>query len=248
MADIANDLGVTVAAVGALGVASYGIVDGLKLFSWIDLSGFERLFSGGKGGRAWPMPVRASLDALVPALKAAYGEETMELLKAQYRSARAKGDLPRSLRQGVRLGLDMLPREETAALLKALGIAGETVELAAAAQDKARRLRPPAAGEAVAEPFGAIIADEERAALAHVETAIDARIDAALLLAENQYVTQTRVYAMAVALGISFAVGLEMGRQWYECLLVGLAAVPLAPVAKDVASAVQEAVKAFRAR
>jgi hypothetical protein len=119
---IVENLGTTVVAIGALGTAAFGIVDGLKLVPWIDLAGFERLFSGGgpSRGRMWLAKFKAGLDALLPALTLAYGTDVMELLKAQYRSGRATGDLPRTLRQGVRIGFGMMPEE--AIVLTAVGI------------------------------------------------------------------------------------------------------------------------------
>src|SRR5512135_3683259 len=85
---LAENLGTTALAIGALGTSAYGIVDGLKLCSWIDLAGFERLFSGKgrKDGRLWLVKHKTNLNPLLPALKAAYGADAIELLKSQYRS------------------------------------------------------------------------------------------------------------------------------------------------------------------
>ncbi|MBI3776430.1 MAG: hypothetical protein HY273_12950 [Gammaproteobacteria bacterium] len=253
--NLSESLGTIALAIGALGAASYGIVDGLKLISWIDLSGFERLFSqrifprsGTAGGRIWPTKHKAGLDPLFPALKVAYGADVMAVLRTQYRNGRAKGDLPRTLRQGIRIGFSMMTRDEIMRTTLGLGIAEETTRLVADALEHARKLRPPATGEMRAVTPVPAMGDEERAALARLETTIDARIDAALLLADNQYVTQAKVWATLVALAIAFGVGLELQREWYECFLVGITAVPLAPVAKDLATALQEAVKAFRRR
>lgn len=245
---LADYLGTTALAVGALGAAAYGVVDGLKLVPWIDLAGFERLFSrpAGTPGRAWIAAHRAGLDPLLPALVAAYGRDVMALLKAQYRSGRGSGDLPRTLRQGVRIGFGLLPAGDLAGIAERLGIAPAVAAQAADALVRLRALRPPAAGEA--PPGAAPPTDEERAALARLENAIDARIDTALALAERQYVTQTKVLAMVVALAIAFGVGLSLGASPAACFLVGIAAVPLAPVAKDLASALQAAVQAFRGR
>lgn len=253
MADNLSDyLGTTALAVGALGAASYGIVDGLKLFAWIDLAGFERLFSGtgGSGGRRWPATSRVGLDPLLPPLALAYGDDVMELLKAQYRSSRAKGDLPRTLRQGVRIGFGTMEPGQIADCVMGLGLPRGTADLAAEAIHRARMLRPPASGEeerlpATGEPT---VSEEGRSALARLETTIDARIDAALALAEIEYVTQTKVLAMVVSLAIAFGVGLYLGRSVVECFAVGIAAVPLAPVAKDLSTALQAAVKAFKGK
>ncbi|AEJ02049.1 hypothetical protein Nit79A3_2267 [Nitrosomonas sp. Is79A3] len=246
---LSESLGTVALAVGGLGIASYGVVDGLKLFPWIDLAGFERLFSSRrtKGGRSWPMLQRAGLDPLLPALQAAYGKDALELMKAQYRSGRSKGDLQRTLRQGVRIGFGVMSQSEIFHAAYEIGIDEQAAEQATAALIAARNQRPPAAGETqvnAAEPVSA----EQRSALARLETAIDARIDAALVLAEAQYVTQTKVIATIVALTIAFGVGHSLEANPLVSFMVGIAAVPLAPVAKDMATALQEAVRALKTR
>jgi len=269
-------LGTAALAIGALGTASYGVVDGLKLVSWIDLAGFERIFAvGGKeGGRRFFPTHRATLDPFLPALRIAYGSDVMELLRAQYRAGRASGDLLRTLRQGVRIGFGMMAAEDITSVAVKLGIKQEVATLAAEAIDRARRQRadasPSEQSRSLDEP-GSLsepaMTDEQRSAMARLETMIDARIDAALALADRQYVTQTKLLAMLVSLAISFLVGWFIGMEgdcvaadtlvtcaakvpakWTWCLIVGLAAVPLAPVAKDLSTALQEAAKALKAR
>ncbi|MCW5798414.1 MAG: hypothetical protein LZF60_50186 [Nitrospira sp.] len=269
-------LGTAALAIGALGTASYGVVDGLKLVSWIDLAGFERIFAvGGKeGGRRFFPTHRATLDPFLPALRIAYGSDVMELLRAQYRASRASGDLLRTLRQGVRIGFGMMAVEDITSVAVKLGIKQQVAALAAEAIDRARRQRadasPSEQSRSLDEP-GSLsepaMTDEQRSAMARLETMIDARIDAALALADRQYVTQTKLLAMLVSLAISFLVGWFIGMEgdcvpadtlatcaakvpakWTWCLIVGLAAVPLAPVAKDLSTALQEAAKALKAR
>ncbi|HEY7653386.1 MAG TPA: hypothetical protein VIG07_11230 [Methylomirabilota bacterium] len=246
---LATSLGTLALAAGALGTAAFGIVDGLKLIPWIDLAGFERLFSRGstaQGGRRWPTTIRANLDPLVPPLTLAYGNDVMELLKAQYRSGRGKGDLPRTLRQGVRIGLGLMPDAGVAAIAKGLGLPTETADRVGRALVATRSMRPPALGQPETAVQPPPIPDDDRAALARLETAIDARIDAALVLADNLYVIQTKLVASVVAVGIGLGVGKILGAPWLG-LAVGFAAVPLAPVAHDAATALQEAVKAVQA-
>lgn len=241
-------LGTIVLAVGALGTAAFGVVDGLKLFAVIDLAGFERLFSRrpGRNGASPSRRGRANLDPLVPALALAYGESVLEVLKAQYRSGRAKGDLPRTLRQGVRIGLGVMPPEQIAACARALGLPEQTAIRVANALVATRGLRPPALGEVASVANRPAIDDEDRSAMARLETAIDARIEAALVLAETLYVTQTKIVASFVAVGMAVGVGAMLGAPWHVSLMVGLVAVPLAPVAHDAATALQQAVKALK--
>jgi hypothetical protein len=53
---------------------------------------------------------------------------------------------------------------------------------------------------------------------------------------------------MIVSLAIAFGVGLMLGQNPAVCFVVGITAVPLAPVAKDLATALQSAVKALGGR
>lgn len=253
-----TDLGTAALAIGALGGASQGIVDGLfKSFTWFESAGFERIFAvGGKeGGRRFFPTHKATLDPLLPALRIAYGSDVMELLRAQYRVGRASGDLPRTLRQGARIGFGVMEASSIALVATELGVSADMATLAAQAIDSARRQRsrseqPKAESDSVSSSQPAMT-DEQRSAMARLETMIDARIDAALALADTQYVSQTKVLATFVSLVISFSVGWGLDMvpgQWGWCLLVGLAAVPLSPVAKDLSTAIHEAAKALKAR
>ncbi|MEX5215388.1 MAG: hypothetical protein NW703_14635 [Nitrospiraceae bacterium] len=251
-------LGTAALAIGALGGAAQGIVDGLfKAFTWFDSAGFERVFAvGGKeGGRRFFPTHKATLDPLLPALRIAYGSDVMELLRAQYRVGRANGDLPRTLRQGVRIGFGMMEVPTIALVATELGVSADIATLAAQAIDGARRQRSQTeqapSQEVTNYPQPPAMTDEQRSAMARLETMIDARIDAALALADTQYVSQTKLLATFVSLVISFAVGWSLDMvpgQWGWCLLVGLAAVPLTPIAKDLSTAIHEAAKALKAR
>ncbi len=246
VSDLANRLGTTILAVGALGTAAFGVVDGLKMIPWIDLAGFERLFSrrAARGSRRWPTVIRGNLDPLMPALQLAYGADVIEVLKAQYRSARGKGDLPRTLRQGARIGIGLMSEAEVATLAQGLGLPPDAARTVGRVLVATRDLRPPALGQPATPAMPPVTADD-RAALARLETAIDARIDAALVIAETLYVTQTKLVASVVALGIAIGVGSLLHASWPLRIMIGLAAVPLAPVAHDAATAVQQAAKAL---
>jgi hypothetical protein len=80
-----------VAATGALGTASFGIVEGLKSRSLGEF-GFDT--------------VSEMLGPLTASLHVAYGPEYERLLRAQYRKDREhQDDIAKTLRQGVRVGL-----------------------------------------------------------------------------------------------------------------------------------------------
>jgi hypothetical protein len=246
---LVENLGATVLAIGALGTAAFGIVDGFKLIPWIDQAGFEHLFSAGRVGGSSPWKskrLQSNLDPLFPALKLAYGDDVMRLLKTQYRAARSKGDLPRTLRQGVRIGFSLMTDKQITEVAVGLGLPAASAKLAGSTVARLSTVRPPAKGEAPAAAPEPAPTDAERAAMARLETAIDARIDAALVLAEVKYVTQTKVLALFVSLAIAGLVGYLLDQNLVTILVVGLTAVPLAPIAKDVATALQSAVTALK--
>ena len=239
MSEIAANLGTMVLATGALGTAAFGVVDGLKTWR-IGLSGYDQL-RGTMG------------DSLFDALEKAYGAKTEEILQAQYRNGRKAGTLPKTLRRGVRIGLTTENAEKIGNELgtvdgRDLNSAAEMAlsgALAAEEEDEKKKKEK----------------ERNREVIARFELAADARIDAALSLAEAKYKGLMRVYAsitsIAFALIAAFlinyegtAAGAELkfdGLLYLQALIVGIAAVPIAPVAKDIAKSLQSATKALKA-
>ena len=168
------------------------------------------------------------LGPLMDALRSAYGPDAIGLLRAQYRGD--SQDLARIMRQGTRLGLSARNAEQLAA---SLGVVGPT-ELAEAA----------AAVEA-----GQELTPEQRNVIGRFELAADARIEAAMILALDRYKGTVRITASFIAVALALAVGEQFETVTrLESFMIGIAAVPLAPVAKDVATAVRAAAEALRAR
>lgn len=206
-------------AAGALGTAAFGIVEVLK---WTPLgaAGFGR--------------VKGVLGPLLQALRRAYGTGSEELLRAAYRDGRGQGELRRLLRQGIRVGLhpDEAPR-----YAEHLGLGGgEALAHAAALLSR-----------------GDDLPTELRNVLGRFELAVDARIDAGLALAESTYVGSVRIAASLLALGLALLAAAVLRGEgtavsWGRALLIGIAAVPLAPIAKDLVSALQAAAGALRRR
>ncbi|MEK7403115.1 MAG: hypothetical protein AABZ80_12240 [Gemmatimonadota bacterium] len=167
------------------------------------------------------------LGSLVEALHVAYGDEYRDLLRGQYR-AEDRELLARTLRQGVRVGTT---DANAGSITRFLGSIDQT-KLAAAIH---------------AAETGADLSSEQRNVIGRFELAADARIDAALTLARARYVDSARVAASVVALTLALIVGANMPDvTMVQAFIVGLAAVPLAPIAKDVASGIQAAAKALR--
>jgi hypothetical protein len=218
-----DSLGHAVAAAGALGTASFGIVEALK---WTPL--------GAAGFRQIHVYLGADLEG---ALRVAYGDEFSRLLEAQYRQdSQHQTLIGKSLRQGVRIGLTP---ENAPAIARFLGTIDPNGLRAAA----------------VAVQNGQALTDDERGALGRFELAADARIASALSRAQDVYLGTVRCTASAISIAFaevaSFLLGTEsvapgLPSVWVVGLLVGIVAVPLAPIANDVVGALQAATKALR--
>ena len=159
-------------------------------------------------------------------LGVAYGKDFESLLRYQYKGERDA--LARTLRQGVRIGL------------KADNAPGLADHLGMVDKEQLRQAAQEAEG-------GEDLSDELRNVLGRFELAVDARIDAALTLARSRYEGAMRIMASIIALAIALIVGFILDNLLLATL-VGVAAVPLAPIAKDVATALQSAAKALRQR
>jgi hypothetical protein len=211
-----NSLATFVAAAGALGTACFGIVEGLK---WTSLGemGYGRI-TGYLGAE------------LLGALRIAYGPEYEKLLRAQYRQdSQTQAGIAKTLRQGVRIGLNP---GNAAGISDFLG----TVSAAALTQ---------AAASAAA---GVDLTPTDRAAIGRFELAADARIDSALSSAKDRYLGGIRCTAALLAVAIAQSIAPILGARWDMALVLGIVAVPFAPIANDLVSAIQAATKALTAR
>src|SRR5262245_56896674 len=183
--------------------------------------------------KRYPFVGEAGFDALLKilgpifdTLKVAYGPDAQTMLRAQYRGE--QDELKKTMRQGVRIGLTP---QNAAPIARSLDSIDAAQLIAAAEAVRAGTELPP--------PL--------RNALPRFEVAADARIDASVALAQDRYEHSAQLCAMAVAMVIAIAVGVILNRV-LESVLIGLTAVPLAPIAKDVASALKSAAEALRAR
>lgn len=255
-----------VLAVGALGGAAYGLVDALG-----KASASSRWILDPKTGIAAPQrrlstlytrfrglpyvgftAVQASIALVAPALKTALGEDYHQIVREQYRDGRGAGLAPTSLRQGVRLGLTLMSPSAAAEVIDRIwGMRKIDAARLAAAIGRA--------GEATPGEDGGPDEDEADRLMGLFLTAWDARVEAAFAVAEQRYQAAARGWAAATALGLAcglngLAVAAPAGTAeaqaalpWPVAILVGLVAVPLAPVAKDLASSLTQAMDAFKA-
>jgi hypothetical protein len=244
-----DQLGAGVAAVGSLGLAAFGVTEALgKAFALTYrirrgpvLHHFGLPYIGLGAIRRMAHPLR-------PALECAYGAEFAEIIAAQYRAGRSQGSAPDTIRQGVRLGLPFLSSTAATKLIAAIWHmdAKHSQALALAMQAPSAGRTPTATDAATPQ-----LSDQDAAALAgRFATALDARINAAFQLADERYDSVARTLAGVVSLILAIVFKLSMppttSLSWPLVIAIGLVAVPLAPVAKDLSSSLQNALTAFK--
>ena len=180
-------------------------------------------------GRVGLGRVREALGAAgMRALAHAYGVGPLEaLLAGSFR--RGHLELADVLRNGLRLGLTS---DDAPELAKEFG--QEPARLAAALAGRVGSAASPG--------------DEAVAALARFHAAIDARVDAAAASAHEAYLGALRVTGTVLALAGSVAVALVTGQDLWLAIGIGLVAVPMAPISKEVLSLLRAASEAVRAR
>ena len=218
-----EDLLAVLLAVGALGTAAFGIVEGLK-WTPVGVLGFGQ--------------IRRVLGlAVMQCLEEAYGRPNLKLyLQALYREGRRDGELPRTIRQGTRIGLNGATAGKLASEF------GDVVE-----GEKLKQI-----GESL--EGGQELSGEERRMLGRFELALDTRIDAALARANTAYVGGVRVLASMVSVLIALGAWKLLHTagmcdiKLQHAVLVGVAAVPVAPIAKDLAGALKSATVAIQRR
>lgn len=185
--------------------------------------GIVEAFKWTRLGYAGFSQIKKNLGPIWDTLRDAYGQDFEQVLRGQYRGNQQ--ELVRTIRQGVRIGLTPSHAE----------IIGSYLELKAV--DKLKEA-------AVLIQQGEVLPDELRNVLGRFELMVDARIDAAMALSQNHYAGKLRVAALFASLIIALGVGVYLNTIFLS-VVVGIAAVPLAPIAKDLSSALQAATQAL---
>lgn len=244
-------------AAGALGTAAFAIVEGLKWLPFVGEFGFiVMLFRLGTLTEALeyaygqPRPEMSSTPTMPmksrkikhrwwdtwSASSLVMSEELWDLLRAQYRGDQEK--LSQFLRQGVRLGLTPATIERLASDLSMVNakILKDTVQKIYEGDE------------------GALLTAEERNVLGKFELAADARIEAALALAQSHYKGKLQVTAACIAILIALLASLSalsvgtidftslQANSWSvlgRALFVGLLAVPVAPITHHIVEALK---------
>jgi hypothetical protein len=211
-----------VTAIGGLGTAAFGMVDATKVF-W---GGVNHVgFSG----------IEARVKSLMPtagqALNALPLADAVKTLKGNWFNGTDLSSQKAIAKSLIKLHLDP---DNAAALAKATNI--DPVLLTTVAGKMST---------------GVSLVPEESDAYARFDLIVTALLDETYQMADQAYVNGTRALAVVFAVGLAVAGAGVMdngfkGPHMLEALIVGLLATPLAPIAKDLSSALATAVNTLQ--
>jgi len=212
-------------AIGALGTAAFGLVDASKAVR------------GGVSNRGFGI-IQAALAPFDAALTHALGDtpggDWKTVLKSHWINGRPKDEQKAIAVSLIQLGLTV----ETAATLAPAGqVTPEALQAVVVALTNGTDLTP-----------------QQLNVLGRFKATIEARIDAAYERADQLYRTTARTVAGVVAVLLALAAMYIMSNgganrdQYLAAALVGLVAVPLAPIARDLASTLTSAATALGRR
>lgn len=215
-----------IAATGGLGLAAMSLVDAFKAVP------------GGGVSRIGFRHIRDVAVLFDKVLERAVGAQWEAVILSHWINGRARSDQIGIVRSLLRLGLN----PDTSDQLAAIG----NVDPKALSSAAGKLLK------------GAAMTEAEVNLIGRVEAAVEARLDAAFDLAEQAYRNQARILAGVIAVVLAVVASLLMearpaisGLEWLDTrlligVLVGLLAVPIAPIAKDLVSALTAAASAAK--
>lgn len=218
--DIIGNLGSLTAAVGALGTAASALVDATKAFGGgVSNVGFGFI-------RKAAAPFESALNAANPA-------KGVETLRANWLSGMSVADQTAAAKSLIRLGLTTATAPHVATAVK--NVDPRAFEQAIDKQTK-----------------GQALSDADKAVVATFDDTVEIRLAAAIQRADQQYKNAAKVLASAFAILLALA-GVAIAQRgqaepldFLIALLIGVIATPLAPVAKDVTSALATFVAALK--
>jgi hypothetical protein len=218
VADIST-VGSIISAAGALGTASMGLVDASKVF-W----GGPSRFGFGYIKKA----VEPFSPDVADGPTALRQEDIIETLRANWLNGVAAADQKAKARTLIHLRLTL---GDATALARLTGVPARALGSAAA---KAKN--------------GETVSPQELAVIAQFDAVLSAVLDEAYERADQLYRNAAKALSVVVAVVLALAATYFVnGVDWRQTLLVGLIAAPLAPVSKDLVTALQNAVAAVRA-
>lgn len=227
---ILKDLPQAVTAIGGLGTAAFGLLEAVKpVFPGINHMGFGR--------------IRATVSSLTPNEPGA----------GQPLNALPQANVLESLLANWVNGTDLGSQKSIAkSLIKLHLSAGNAAALAATTNVDPALLTEVAKSIASATA----LTQQQSDAYARFDLIVTALLDEAYQHADQVYRNSTRGLAALLAVALAFVGGWSMVGSWqafwwkpdmFLALLVGLLATPLAPIAKDISTALTTAVNTMQA-
>jgi hypothetical protein len=214
-----DEFGSAVAGLTALSTASFGLLDATKAFG----GGISNFGTG---------PLKATLVDFEPALAAALGANWWVVVRASWIGGVPKADQKAKVQALIKLGLNSstAPRIAPAAHVDAAALTAAVTKL----------------------ETGAALDDADLNVIGRMNATIDALMDAGFEAADARYRNWSRALAglvsMLLALVAWYFIPEGAGKPSLALsVIVGLLAVPIAPVAKDLTSALSTAMQALKA-
>jgi hypothetical protein len=215
-------LSTLILAVGALGTAAFGLVDALKALPGGGVSSFGFKF------------VRQMIEALTKGGAAdddgGLSRKSLTFtLRSHWISGVAIQDQVNIAKSLIKL---RLTSDSAPALAKATGVDTETLKAVADSIRKATPLTPPQS-----DVYG------------RFDLMLTTLLDQAYQRGAQRYRNGAKAAAVVIAVALSIVANSSIGHpiSVWSAVLLGLVATPVAPVAKDLASAVTSAAKAIQA-
>jgi hypothetical protein len=218
-----------ITAIGGLGTAAFGLLDASKAtFPFINRIGFSH--------------IRGVVSGLTPS----------ETGGGAPVNALPQSNVLASLEANWVNGTDLVSQKAIAKSLVKLHLsAANAAALAAKTNVDPAHLTAVATSIVAATPLTQELSD----AYSRFDLIVTAMLDEAYQLSDQVYRNSTRVLAGIIAIGVAVlggwslvnAPGYWFSQQMFQAVLVGLLATPLAPIAKDLSSALATAVNTLQA-
>jgi hypothetical protein len=218
---ILDNLGPIVTAVGGLGTAAFGLVDASKVI----YGGVNNIGFGG---------IREWVSKVVP---------------NNADNGLALTDVIATLRGNWFSGTDLASQKAIAKSLVKLNFNSKSAERMAEAAGVNRTMLTQIA-EAI--ETGTTLTAAQSDVYARFDAILTAQLDATYRRADQKYVNATRAWAMVASVLLAIAGACALKEQWPanadlgQAILIGLLATPLAPIAKDLSSALATAVNTLQ--
>jgi hypothetical protein len=215
-----GDFGNLTAAVGALGTAAASLVDATKAISGgVSRIGFSFIRDAVK-------PFQVALNSVNP-------EGGLETIRCNWLSGMAAADQLPAAKALIRLGATAANAAELALTMPNLDSAAFVTAITKS--NAGQKLDP-----------------QDKAVLQIFDDSVGARLSAAIARADQKYKNSAKAIALLFAIVLSIAgVWITQSGDFYPhnlliAVIVGLIATPLAPVAKDLSTALSTFVKAIK--